>query len=79
VDKEEASHLMSKLDWVQAVDEIKQAVDFLRADGASKVGLVCPRLGHATLRPATGCWCRCKTTCSSCPALLHAGGCLPAA
>lgn len=37
VDKEEASHLLSKLDWPAAVDEIKQAVQYLRADGAQKV------------------------------------------
>lgn len=40
VDKEEASHLLSKLDWVQAKDEIKQAADYLRAEGASKVGCI---------------------------------------
>ncbi|PRW56138.1 carboxymethylenebutenolidase-like protein [Chlorella sorokiniana] len=38
VDKEEASHLLSKLDWVAAVEEIKQAVEFLRSEGAPKVG-----------------------------------------
>lgn len=38
VDKEEASHLLSKLDWAQAVQEIKQAVEWLRSQGAPKVG-----------------------------------------
>ena len=40
VDKEEASHLLSKLDWVRAVDEIKEAVAYLRADGAVTVGAI---------------------------------------
>ena len=38
VDKEEASHLLSKLDWVAAVGEVKQAAQYLRDDGATKVG-----------------------------------------
>ncbi len=29
---------MSKLDWAQAVQEIKQAVEWLRSQGAPKVG-----------------------------------------
>lgn len=40
VDKEEASHLLSKLDWQRAVEEMTQAVDFLRANGAQKVGAI---------------------------------------
>jgi hypothetical protein len=36
VNKEEASHLLSKLDWAQAVQDIKQAVQYLRDDGATK-------------------------------------------
>ena len=40
VDKEEASHLLSKLDWMRAVDEIKQAVEYLRNDGAIKIGAI---------------------------------------
>ncbi|KXZ46757.1 hypothetical protein GPECTOR_41g722 [Gonium pectorale] len=40
VDAEEASHLMNNLDFKNAVDEIKQAVDYLKATGAAKVGVV---------------------------------------
>ncbi|CAG9463480.1 unnamed protein product [Pedinophyceae sp. YPF-701] len=40
VDKEEASHLMSKLDWVQAFGEMKQAAEYLRSEGSAKVGAV---------------------------------------
>eukprot|EP00887_Chlorella_sp_A99_P001466 scaffold8.g1466.t1 len=38
VDKEEAQHLMSNLDFPGAVEEIKEAVEYLRAKGAKKVG-----------------------------------------
>lgn len=40
VDKEEASHLLSKLDWVRAVDEIKEAVAYLKEHGAVKIGVI---------------------------------------
>lgn len=40
VDKEEASHLMNSLDWATAVEEMKAAVQYLRDDGASKVGCI---------------------------------------
>ncbi|PNW82784.1 hypothetical protein CHLRE_06g294000v5 [Chlamydomonas reinhardtii] len=38
VDAEEASHLMNNLDFKNAVDELKQAVDYLQATGSPKVG-----------------------------------------
>lgn len=37
VDKEEASHLMDGLDWPGAVQELCQAVEYLRSEGCSKV------------------------------------------
>ena len=40
MDKEEAHHLMSNLDFPGAVKEITQAVEFLRSSGSSKVGVV---------------------------------------
>jgi len=40
VDTEEASHLMSTLDFPAAVKEIAAAASFLKAEGAPKVGVV---------------------------------------
>lgn len=40
VDKEEASHLMSNLDWKRAVEEITEAAEYLREHNASKVGAI---------------------------------------
>lgn len=40
VDAEEAHHLMSNLDFPAAVEEIKQAVQYLRDTGSPKVGVV---------------------------------------
>jgi len=40
IDKEEASHLMSNLDWQRAVAEITEAVTYLKENGATKVGAV---------------------------------------
>lgn len=40
VDKEEAHHLMSNLDFPAAVKELGEAVTYLKASGASKVGVV---------------------------------------
>jgi carboxymethylenebutenolidase len=40
VDAEEASHLMGNLDFPQAVQEMKQAVAWLREQGAPKVGAI---------------------------------------
>mmetsp|Transcript_5185 Transcript_5185/g.11527 ORF Transcript_5185/g.11527 Transcript_5185/m.11527 type:complete len:239 (-) Transcript_5185:299-1015(-) len=40
VDKEEAHHLMSNLDFPQAVKEISEAAAFLKAEGSPKVGVV---------------------------------------
>ncbi|GFR47075.1 hypothetical protein Agub_g8762 [Astrephomene gubernaculifera] len=40
VDAEEASHLMNNLDFKNAIEEIKQAVDYLRSSGSNKVGAV---------------------------------------
>ena len=40
IDKEEASHLFSNLDWARAVEEIKQAVQYLKDNGATKVGSI---------------------------------------
>ena len=40
MDKEEASHLLENLDWQAATAEMKQAVEFLRAGGATKVWVV---------------------------------------
>lgn len=40
----QASHLLSKLDWPAAVEELKQAVAHLRGEGSRKVG-------------CTGFWC----------------------
>jgi carboxymethylenebutenolidase len=47
VDKEEATHLMNNLDWQQAVQEIKQAVDYLRGDGANKASARLAGAAHA--------------------------------
>ncbi|MEW5307055.1 MAG: hypothetical protein WDW36_009473 [Sanguina aurantia] len=41
VDAEEAGHLMGNLDWMNAIREMSQAVAYLRASGASKVGVHC--------------------------------------
>lgn len=40
VDMEEASHLMGHLDFVKATDEVKHAVEYLRSEGSTKVGVV---------------------------------------
>lgn len=40
VDQEEASHLMSNLDWQRAVEELRQAVEFLKTEGCEKVGSI---------------------------------------
>jgi len=40
VDAEEAQHLMQGLDWDRAVRELGAAVDWLRAQGCSRVGVV---------------------------------------
>ena len=40
IDKEEASHLLSNLDWQRAVEELGQAVEYLKERGAKKVGAV---------------------------------------
>jgi carboxymethylenebutenolidase len=40
VNKEEASHLLSKLDWPRAVQEVTQAVEHLKAEGAARVGVI---------------------------------------
>jgi len=40
VDKEEASHLMNHLDFKGAIDEVSTAVQYLRDNGAQKVGCV---------------------------------------
>ncbi|KAK9827756.1 hypothetical protein WJX74_000860 [Apatococcus lobatus] len=40
VDAEEASHMMNNLDWPRAVDEIKEAVKYVKEQGASQVGAV---------------------------------------
>jgi carboxymethylenebutenolidase len=40
VDKEEASHMLSKLDWAAALEEIKQAVQYLRDGGATRVACI---------------------------------------
>lgn len=40
VDAEEAAHLMNNLDFKNAVEEMKQAVDYLKATGSAKVGAV---------------------------------------
>eukprot|EP00959_Pyramimonas_sp_CCMP1952_P285440 5968136-Pyramimonas_sp.AAC.1 len=37
VDAEEASHLMNNLDFMNAVEEIKQGIAFLKAEGSAKV------------------------------------------
>ena len=39
MDKEEAQHLMSSLDFQNAVEELKAAVQYLKAGGADKVGI----------------------------------------
>lgn len=39
VDKEEASHLMSNLDFVNAVAEVSEAAAFLKAEGSPAVGV----------------------------------------
>jgi carboxymethylenebutenolidase len=39
VEKEEATHLMNELDWKRAVEEICACVEYLRANGCSKVGV----------------------------------------
>lgn len=40
VDKEEAHHLMTNLDFPAAVKELGEAVSYLKSSGASKVGVV---------------------------------------
>lgn len=40
VEKEEATHLMNNLDWQRAVSEICECVEYLRANGCSKIGVV---------------------------------------
>jgi carboxymethylenebutenolidase len=41
LDKEEATHLMSNLDWQKAVQELKAAVEYLRkSEGSEKVGCI---------------------------------------
>ncbi|GIL62041.1 hypothetical protein Vafri_16350 [Volvox africanus] len=40
LDAEEAAHLMNALDFKNAVEELKQAVDYLKSTGSSKVGAV---------------------------------------
>lgn len=40
VDKEEASHLMSNLDWPRAVGELTEAVEYLHERNVSKVGAI---------------------------------------
>eukprot|EP00568_Trieres_chinensis_P007934 CAMPEP_0183308434 /NCGR_PEP_ID=MMETSP0160_2-20130417/21983_1 /TAXON_ID=2839 ORGANISM="Odontella Sinensis, Strain Grunow 1884" /NCGR_SAMPLE_ID=MMETSP0160_2 /ASSEMBLY_ACC=CAM_ASM_000250 /LENGTH=244 /DNA_ID=CAMNT_0025472275 /DNA_START=45 /DNA_END=779 /DNA_ORIENTATION=- len=40
VDAEEASHLMSNLDFVAAVEDLKGAVNELKSGGAKKIGVV---------------------------------------
>ena len=40
VDKEEALHLMDTLDWPRAVEELSQAVQFLKEEGSEKVGAI---------------------------------------
>ncbi|GBF90985.1 carboxymethylenebutenolidase [Raphidocelis subcapitata] len=47
VDAEEASHLMNSLDFKGAVEELKQAADYLRATGAGRVGAVGMCMGGA--------------------------------
>lgn len=37
VDKEEATHLMNGLDWPAAVQEVCQAVEYLRSEGCTKI------------------------------------------
>ncbi|CEM22606.1 unnamed protein product [Vitrella brassicaformis CCMP3155] len=39
VDAEEAQHLMSNLDFPQAVSEIKASVDYIKQEGSKKVGV----------------------------------------
>jgi carboxymethylenebutenolidase len=39
-DKEEASHLLSSLDWQRAVGEVTEAVEYLKSTGAAKVGVI---------------------------------------
>jgi len=39
VDAEEASHLMSNLDFMNAVEEMKSAIAFLKQEGSPKVGI----------------------------------------
>ena len=40
IDKEEAHHLYSNLDWPRAVEELSQAVQFLKEEGSEKVGAI---------------------------------------
>lgn len=40
IDKEEAHHLFSNLDWPRAVEELGQAVQFLKDEGSEKVGAI---------------------------------------
>lgn len=40
VDREEATHLYTNLDWPRAVEEMKQAVEYLKEQGATKVGAI---------------------------------------
>lgn len=37
---DEANHLMSSLDWPRAVEDIRNASEYLRSNGCKKVGLV---------------------------------------
>lgn len=40
MDKEEAHHLLSNLDWPRAVQELGQAVEYLKQRGATKIGAI---------------------------------------
>lgn len=40
IEKEEAHHLFSNLDWPRAVAEITEAVEYLKSNGAKKVGAI---------------------------------------
>ncbi len=86
VDKEEASHLMSNLDWDVAAREIAQAAAHLRAEGSPKVGATGFCMGGAlTLVGAATCdditcgaclvalWCACE---HGCALRAHAARCL---
>mmetsp|Transcript_19070 Transcript_19070/g.24725 ORF Transcript_19070/g.24725 Transcript_19070/m.24725 type:complete len:160 (-) Transcript_19070:182-661(-) len=40
VDKEEASHIMSNLDFPAAIEEVGKTADFLFSEGSSRIGII---------------------------------------